>query len=151
MMKKYNYLVSLILIFVGAAMIYLTKDFPYDGLKDVGGGFFPKVVGGLMILLSILVIIDTAVKPASEVTIDFKDPGLQKLLIMCVILFLYCFIIRLTGFMIATALMVAGCIVLLGERNWKKIAAVDTGILVFIYIVFELLLHTQLPGGMLFR
>ena len=94
-MKKYNYLTSAILIFVGIMMIYLTKDFPFEGLQDVGGGFFPKLIGGLLIVLSVLVIVDTAVKPEGELTIDFKDPGMQKVLIMCGIMVVYCVIMKL--------------------------------------------------------
>ena len=150
-MKKYNYLTSAILIFVGIMMIYLTKDFPFEGLQDVGGGFFPKLIGGLLIVLSVLVIVDTAVKPEGELTIDFKDPGMQKVLIMCGIMVVYCVVMKLAGFMIATAFMVAACSYLMGERKPVKILGIIAGILVFIYVIFEMVLHSGLPRGMLFH
>lgn len=145
-MKKYNNIVSIILILIGIGMIYFTKDFEYGGLSDIGGGFFPKIIGALLIILSVLQIIDTTIKPEPKRTIDFSSAGMKKVLQTCVVMLVYCVLIRFLGFMIATALMIISCMLLMNVRNWKKILGVTAGILIFVEIVFEMILHTQLPG-----
>jgi putative tricarboxylic transport membrane protein len=148
-MKKYNNIVSGLFILVGIGMIYFTRNFKYGGLSDIGGGFFPKVIGAILILLSVLQIVDTTRKPEPERTIDFSSIGMKKVLQASVLMMAYCVIIRFLGFMISTGLMVICCMRLMQVRDWKKIFAITVGILVFVEIVFEMILHTQLPGPIL--
>ncbi|WOC76955.1 tripartite tricarboxylate transporter TctB family protein [Intestinibacillus sp. NTUH-41-i26] len=61
-MKKYNYIVAAVLLVVGIGMIVGTMDFPYHGLSDIGGGFWPKLLGGALLLCSIGLALETALK-----------------------------------------------------------------------------------------
>ena len=54
------------------------------------------------------------------------------------------------GFFVGTFFMVISCAILLGERNKVKLLAIPVGVIVFISVVFEMVLHTNLPAGILF-
>lgn len=149
-MKKYNYALAALLLFVGAGMIYLTLDFPYSGLSDIGGGFWPKLLGALLMLCSIGLVIDTAVGKESGLALDFGTPGMKRVVKMCVVMAVFCVIMKLLGFMIGIIFMVPACARLLGAADKKKLALITAGVVVFVYVVFEMMLHTGLPSGILF-
>lgn len=149
-MKKYNYALAVLLLIVGVGMIYLTLDFPYSGLSDIGGGFWPKLLGALLMLCSIGLVIDTAISKESELTLDFRTPGMQRVVKMCAVMVIFCVIMKFLGFMIGVIFMVPACAWILGARDKKKLALITAGVVVFVYAVFEVMLHTGLPSGSLF-
>ena len=117
-------------------------DFPYHGLSDIGGGFWPKLLGGALLLCSIGLALETALKKQpDEVTIDFRSEGMKRVLIALGIMVV---------FSVLTYILVISCAILLGERNKVKLLAIPVGVIVFIYVVFEMVLHTNLPAGILF-
>jgi len=145
MMKKYNLGLSVILILVGSGMFYYTREFPFVSMMDVGSGFFPRILGGLLIFLSVLLIIDTLLKPDTSTVIEFTSAGMKRVLIMFGILAAYCLILHFAGFWLATGFLVPATAYLIGERNKKRLALITVGMLVFVYVVFEAVLHTTLP------
>lgn len=148
-MKKYNYIVAVILLIVGIGMIVGTLGFPYYGLSDIGGGFWPKVLGGALIICSIGLAVETTLKKNEEVTIDFHSEGMKRVLIAIGIMIVFSALMMIFGFFVATFFMVISCAILLGERNKVKLIAIPVGVIVFIYAVFEMVLHTNLPAGIL--
>ena len=150
-MKKYNYIVAAVLLVVGIGMIVGTMDFPYHGLSDIGGGFWPKLLGGARLLCSIGLALETALKKQpDEVTIDFRSEGMKRVLIALGIMVVFSVLTYILGFFVGTFFMVISCAILLGERNKVKLLAIPVGVIVFIYVVFEMVLHTNLPAGILF-
>lgn len=145
-MKKYNYGVAAVLVFIGAAMIYLTKDFYYGGLSDIGGGFFPKMLGWILIALSGLMAVDTGIKPETEKTIDFASSEMHRVLRMLAVLFVFCLILKFLGFYIGMLFLVPVCAFSMGERSIPKLAVITICMEVFVYVIFEMILHTGLPG-----
>lgn len=149
-MKKYNYIVAVVLLIVGVGMIVGTLDFPYHGLADIGGGFWPKLLGGALIVCSVGLALETALKKEKEeVTIDFHSEGMKRVLIAIGIMIVFSILTLVLGFFVATFFMVISCAILLGERNKIKLIAIPAGVIVFVYVVFEMVLHTNLPTGIL--
>ena len=146
-MKKYNYIVAAVLLVVGIGMIVGTMDFPYHGLSDIGGGFWPKLLGGALLLCSIGLALK---KQPDEVTIDFRSESMKRVLIALGIMVVFSVLTYILGFFVGTFFMVISCAILLGERNKVKLLAIPVGVIVFIYVVFEMVLHTNLPAGILF-
>ena len=64
---------------------------------------------------------------------------------MMALLVVFCGLIYLLGFYLATLIIVPCVMRKLECRNAKLIALTTVGITVFIYLVFGELLHTQLP------
>lgn len=132
-------------------MIALTWNFPYYGLKDIGGGFWPKLLGGLLIVCAVLLAADTFFrKDSGELKLDFRSEGMKRVLKMCAAVLIFCFLMKIFGFFVATAFIVPAGAYLLGERDKKKLLLITAGVLLFIFLVFEKVLNTGLPGGILF-
>jgi len=63
---------------------------------------------------------------------------------------LYVVLMVLFGFWIASAIFLAGLLLMLGTRNPLIVFFVTAGTLSLIYVAFELAFSIPLPGGMLF-
>ena len=62
---------------------------------------------------------------------------------------LYCVAIALLGFWIASAIFLAGLLVMLGTRRPPVVLAIIVGTLSSIYVAFDLVFGIELPGGIL--
>ena len=62
---------------------------------------------------------------------------------------LYCLLMALLGFWIASAIFLGGLLVLLGTRRVLVVLAIIVGTLSSVYIAFDLVFGIELPGGML--
>ena len=58
---------------------------------------------------------------------------------------LFCVLISILGFYPAAALMIPAVMHLMDYRNYKVIGLTTVLCLLFIYLVFGMLLHTQMP------
>jgi hypothetical protein len=63
---------------------------------------------------------------------------------------LYVGLMVLFGFWIASAVFLAGLLVMLGTRNPLIVSLITAGTLTLIYVAFELTFSIPLPAGMLF-
>lgn len=150
-MKKYNYFLAVVFLAVGAGMIYFVKDFPYGGLSDIGGGFWPRILGGLLMIGAVGLAIDTKIGEESEDTLSLRAEGMKRVITMCGVMVVFCVIMKFLGFFLGVAFMVPACAMILGERNKKKLVLITAGVIIFMYVIFEVVLHTGLPGGFFFR
>lgn len=149
-MKKYNIAVSILTIFIGIGMIYFTKDFDFNGLKDIGPGFWPKLLGSIMILLSGILLIQTLIAENETVKIDIRSIGMKRVFLMVLIMGLFSFMLYFFGMMIAIIFLIPATIAVLGDTRKIRIIIITVGISAFVYIVFELLLNVGLPSGKIF-
>jgi hypothetical protein len=64
---------------------------------------------------------------------------------------LYCGLITLAGFWIASVIFLAGLLFVLGTRRVRLVVLLTAGTLALIYVAFELVFGIPLPGGMIFE
>lgn len=60
--KRSSYLVLLLLIVVGVVYIKTALDLNGGAVSDIGAGFFPVLLGGLLIIFCVVSLIQTALK-----------------------------------------------------------------------------------------
>lgn len=75
-MKKYNLIAAAVFALIGMGMIVTIRGFEYNGLSEIGAGFWPRVLGVLMILLSAAYAVETLCDKEEPVVIDFKSEAL---------------------------------------------------------------------------
>lgn len=148
-MKKYNLIAAAVFALVGVGMIVSIRGFEYNGLSEIGAGFWPRVLGVLMILLSAAYAVETLCGKEEPVSIDFKSEGLRRVYGMCGILLVFAILIKVLGFFCGAAFFIPSCMWVFGERNKKKIFVITAGVLLFVYVVFVALLQIGLPRGFL--
>lgn len=152
-MKKYNIGISVILILLSALMIRssLQSGAAVQGTA-MGPGVWPMILSVAMILLSVILIIQTLVRPrpeGEEKPIDFRSTGMKRIYILIGLLALFCLLLKLFGFYVAIIYLSPSVMFLLGERRPLVLIGLTAGIVVFIVIVFVVLLQLKMPGGIL--
>ncbi|MFM1651730.1 tripartite tricarboxylate transporter TctB family protein [Brevibacillus sp. B_LB10_24] len=149
-MKKSDFFVGIALILLSVAVWITSGGFPSVGDTDVGPGFFPRLIAGGLILLSVLMVAGSfRPLPNSEEDAAPTLWGRTVLGIVCTFVFLA--LVYLGGFHLATPVFLFGFMWLFGYR--KPVASILVAVLVtlLIYLIFETALQVPLPAGVLFE
>lgn len=156
-MRKYNYFLSILLIIIGAAGIYLALNFEVrsGNTGDPGASFWPIMLCSGLILCSAILLIQTmleAKKAAAEEDplIDYRSAGVHCVFLIFLIMIAYAVIMNFFGFIPATLLFVIATMLAMGERRPVWIGLTTVGITGFIYIVFTVIMGVILPQGKFF-
>ena len=146
--KKYNIGISIVLLLVSVAMFFGASKMPtVDG--PMGAGTWPKILAVCMSLLAVLLLIQSLRDHSGAASPFVMSLGLKRVLIGIVIMLVFCVLLKLFGFIIASVFMIPAIMALMGERRPLVLAGVTAGVLVFIYVVFAMVLNLPLPKGTL--
>ncbi|AOT72123.1 tripartite tricarboxylate transporter TctB family protein [Geosporobacter ferrireducens] len=149
-MKKGNLISACLFIILGIYVTMLSNKFPNPGGDQVTGpDFFPKVLSGILIALSILLFVSTVLNKEDR-QVGLLEKSAIKAYITMAALILYLVAINIVGFAIATPVFLFGLIRFYGMENYVKIAASSVLATAIIYGVFKVLLAVPLPMGILF-
>lgn len=108
---------------------------------------FPLVLGGLLLLLSILYFLDSGRKPEGKPLMDGVNvPLLLKLMGATLA---YALVLAKLGFVVATSLFLTGAMALLGNRKWGRTVTIGVGFSVVVYTLFAYVLKVPLAQGIL--
>ncbi len=84
-MKKYNYIVSVVMLLLSGYIFYESGGYTIGSSAQKNPAVWPCILAGALALLSVALIIETALKkePGEEKkTIDWKSPGMIHVYIM---------------------------------------------------------------------
>lgn len=153
-MKKWNFAISGISAALGAAIIALASKFPIKlGAGDPGAGFWPTILGSILIFLGVILCFKTATNGAkdAEKKVVLNLPANKRVYIAMGIIIIFCAILYFLGFYIGVLFFIPCTMYLMEEHNVKKIAFTTIITLAAIYIVFGVLLKTPLPAPLFLR
>lgn len=148
-MKKWNYIISVLMLVIGAGIVVLSSKFKIKfGAGDPGAGFWPMILGVLIILLSIILLLSSMANKSrlEEKTFTIATDANKRVYLIMGVVTVFCVILYIMGFYIAAALFVPAVMYLLEVRNLKKIIVTTVLTLLAIYVVFGILLQITLPG-----
>ncbi|WP_080872936.1 tripartite tricarboxylate transporter TctB family protein [Oceanobacillus timonensis] len=148
-MRLGDRITGIFVIIIGSFVwIYSHNNLTNPAIDDVDASFFPKVIGGLLIITGVVLMIKTILKNKKKT--DQKLVLYMKELIMIIAYALYIFLVPVLGFIITSPLLIIGLAFYLGSK--KIVMNVMVGVLVTagIYFFFQELLSVPLPRGRLF-
>lgn len=119
----------------------------------LGPGFWPKVLGLVMGVLSLALIAEGLFSKQAEgekAPIAFGTEGFHRVLKLFAVLIVFGAILYFLGIYVGILFMMPLCMWLHGERNKKILVGLTVGSCLFIYLVFGLALRVPLPMGLLF-
>jgi len=150
--KKYNIITSIFLILVGAYVIQYSKRFDEFVNGAPGPGFWPRMLGGLLIVVSCLLILTTVFtkKEMAAHLLDFKSRGFKQVVKLFAVLILFGFGLNFIGFLPSSLIFVALVMYVMGVKNPVKIGITGVAITLSIYVIFAVALGLILPKGVLF-
>lgn len=143
-----NYIVGVLGAIIGALIMQAAAAFPLEFTENgPGPGFWPFSLGAVLCAVAIFLLLYTFCNKtdlASE-HVALTTTGNKRVYMMMGIVVLFCVLISLLGFYLAAAVLIPLVMRLMDYRNHKVIALTTVLTIVFIYVVFGMLLHTQLP------
>ncbi|MFU0833219.1 MAG: Tripartite tricarboxylate transporter TctB family [Oscillospiraceae bacterium] len=147
-MKKWNYIVSLVMALIGGFVILMSLQYPVTlGTGDPGAGFWPIALGAVLILLSLILTVANTVNGEKEKQKEFTIslPANVRVYWFMALITLFCIVMNLLGFLISVLLFIPVSMYLLGVRNVKEMVLTSIITTTAIYVVFSMLLKTSLP------
>jgi putative tricarboxylic transport membrane protein len=142
-----------ILLLLSAFLFILTFSFP-DTTIALSPTVFPRFVTVCTFILSALLLSqgfrERRQANGSEAKAERDRPFVRRFLLLAACGFLYTRIIRVSGYLVATPLLIAASMLIFGERKWYRIvpvAGITTGLL---YWLFRMIFRVPLPRFDLF-
>lgn len=150
-LKVANISSGIVSIAVGGFFYFLTFSFPDIELDVLGAEFLPRLYSILLILFGLILLVQAVVKKDSEEKDDEQKPStyIYGLSTIAIVL-LYILILPYVGFYISTILAMLALLYFSKVRKVLVLVSVPLGVILFIYVVFEILLKVPVPTGSFF-
>ena len=112
-----------------------------------GPGFWPFSLGGALAVAALVLLVFTFMKRAdlAQQRVNLTTAANKRVYIMMGLVVVFCVLINLLGFYPAAAALIVATMKLMDYHNKKGILLTTVLTLAFIYLVFGVLLHTQMP------
>ena len=153
-MKKANVITGVVFLALSIFAYMQAQKMVGKIMTDaLGPGFWPKVLGLVMGVLSLALIAEGLFGKQAEgekAPIAFGTEGFHRVLKLFVVLIVFGAILYFLGIYVGILFMMPLCMWLHGERNKKILVGLTGGSCLFIYLVFGLALRVPLPMGLLF-
>jgi putative tricarboxylic transport membrane protein len=141
---------GLVLAALGAYIVVQAWQWDYMTDEGPGPGFFPRWYGSLMVILSLALVVTSALKRSTGAAkpVQWNDVGRAML---CWVAFVASIaLMPVAGFMVSFGLLTWFIVAVMARRPQKIALPLAIGGAVFFYALFELGLDLQLPHGLLF-
>ncbi len=150
-MASCNLIVSILGMCIGACIMMAASEFPLEFTENgPGPGFWPFSLGTALTLAAVVLLGYTFSnkKELSQQMVALTLPANMRVYMMMGIVAVYVGLINVLGFYPASALLIPATMKLMDFHDKKIIAMTTVGTIAFIYVIFSLLLHTQMPQSM---
>ena len=143
-----NYIVGIVGMVLGGLIMSAAAAFPLQFTENgPGPGFWPFSLGCALAVAALVLLVFTFTKRAdlAQQKVNLTTAANKRVYIMMGLVVLFCVFINLLGFYPAAALLIIATMKLMDYHNKKGILLTTVLTLAFIYLVFGMLLHTQMP------
>lgn len=149
-MKKYNYVVSALMIALSAYILYECNTYGIGTSAQKNPAVWPIFLAIMLIILSIALIIETLLKKETKeektaIIIDWKSSGMKKVYIMFGLTVIFLVIMKIFGMLVALLLLIPAIEWLMGCRNKIMLVALPIGLVAFVYVFFVVIMKITLP------
>jgi len=134
---------AIMFITFGVLFIVWSMEYQFGSTQRMGPGYFPTILGILLLVLGILVALP-ALKPHAEETHVGKI-GWRGLLVILGAVILYAFLLPRMGFLVALTVLVILSAMGSKEFTWKAALSSVVVLGIFSYLVFVKGLSLQFP------
>lgn len=145
-----NYIVSVMGTLIGGSIMLAASEFPLEFTQHgPGPGFWPFSLGFLMLVAAVVLLGYTFLHKVelSQRHVALNTEANKRVYIMMGLVVAFCVLINLLGFYLAAACLIPAVMRLMDYNNKKYIALTTIGTIIFIYLVFGMLLHTNMPDS----
>ena len=140
-------LYGIVVFGLGVGILWEGRGLSIGSLRSPGSGLFPALIAVIMLILSLILILFPPKREGDGQSPSSKS--VARISVVFAALLLYAFFLEYLGFLIVSFLLMMPLFVAFGSRSyWRAIlkAAALTGLS---YALFEMLLKSNLPHGLL--
>lgn len=148
-LKSADRKISIVFILLAIGYLILSYQLPPYPFVPIDSDLVPKVLGFLLIALSIILFLNTKPKEQEEKKSSVSRQDLRIFILVTVLIILYISLLEVIGFVIVSMLFIFSCSWLLGYKNFKVNAMVSILFPITVFYIFNYLLQINLPSGML--
>lgn len=148
-MKRVNYIISIITLIIGMIIMSLAIELGIGTSKKYGikSGTWPFMIGIMIVSCAIILLIATIIKKKNledEKTILILSPN-KRVYLVALCMVISCALLKFLGLYIMGIIMLPTVMWIMEERDKKLIILTTVGVLLLVFIVFELLLKSKMP------
>ena len=134
---------GIVVFLIGTTILWQGRHLSVGSLRVPGPGFFPLLLAAVMMILSLFLIIPGEKKEGIREPYSIRFIG--RVSIVFVALLVYFFFLESLGFIVVSFLLMTFLFVVMASQKWH-IALLQAFIFVGLaYLLFEILLKSQLP------
>jgi hypothetical protein len=140
---------GLVVFCLAVAILWEGRKLIFGTFRSPGSGMFPDLIAGLMLFLSLLLMLFPQKLGDRSAGPSVSKGSTGRLLLVFVALFLYGILLESLGFVIVSFLLTTLLFAVFGVQSYKEAvwkASISTGLA---YVLFEVLLKSNLPRGIL--
>lgn len=147
-MRKGDFWSGIALATLGAYIVGQARHWVYMGEEGPGPGFFPMWYGGVMVVLSLLLVAGAVLKSGDEGrAVRWSE---VRRALTCWAAFAVCIgLLKTLGFVIAYAALTWFIVAVMYRQPQRKAWALAIGGALLFHVLFSMLLEIPLPEGML--
>jgi putative tricarboxylic transport membrane protein len=150
--RNYDLGSGLLCLFIGLGFVAGGVKMGLGPLNAPGAGFFPTVIGGIFSVLSVALLITTALgkKPAIEKKHFWKEENSWvKVSLALFSLIFYMIFLEYLGYIATTSLFVFFLLKFVGRKSWGVSIVMAVLVSLASYALFKMALGVSLPRGLM--
>ena len=150
-MKHSDVVSGLFWLALGIILTIWAAKYPLGGITNPRPGFFPLLLGLLLIFLSSTLLLKARKPSANEGVGTPKTPRrpTRRIVYSVMVFLLGTFLFELAGYLITTFVMIVLLKLVAGPGHWRHALVMGVLVVLGVYIVFVQLLKQPLPPGIL--
>ena len=131
---RYNrdFFAGLLYIALGALGMWIARDYPFGSALRMGPGYFPTVLGGMMVAFGVAVML-MGMKNNEKIKPGFSW---RALIILPIATVVFGYAMEHAGFIPALAVLVPISAAASPEFNWKEVVLLTIGLIILSLAVF---------------
>ena len=148
-MKKYNYIVSVLMMVLSGYILFETGTYEIGQSAQKNPAIWPRFLAIGLIILSVALIIQTIFSHDPEMenfSIDWKGEGMRKVYVMFGLTVGFVNVLKVLGMLFALLLLIPAIEWLMGCRSRVMLIALPAGLVAFVYVFFGIIMKLTLPG-----
>jgi hypothetical protein len=143
-------IVALIIFVLGAVVIYGSRKLGSGWTSDgPGAGYFPYYIGLIICISSAVTLYQALLGKNKNTKVAINGPQLKRVMYVLIPAALYVLAIQLLGIYVASALYIAGFMIILGKYSWLRSVIVALAVNVLFFFMFEVWFQVPLFKGTL--
>ncbi len=144
-----NRMSGCVILLLGLGILWLGRVLPMGNFRAPGPGLFPFLIASILIILSLCLIIPGGKKGGGGNGPSWRPKNVKQLILVYAFLLGYFFFLQSLGFMVAGFLLMILLFTVVSCLRWYLAVPSAFVSIGASYFIFEVLLKSYLPRGML--